>query len=86
LAVFSAGVAFREKHKEKGMLSMPVLDAKALEIDPQGMAFLRSVLRQKPVAPSIASKVVSPRKELPQPLKMRLRLGRRAKDLISSQA
>ncbi len=68
------------------MLSMPVLDAKALEIDPQGMAFLRSVLRQKPVAAPIASKELAPRKELPQPLRMRLRLGRRAKDLIVHQA
>ncbi len=67
------------------MLSMPVLDAKALETDPQGMAFLRSVLRQKPLAPQIASKEVSPRKELPQPLRTRLRLARRAKDLITHQ-
>jgi len=28
--------------------SMPVLDAKALETDPEGMAFLRSVLRPTP--------------------------------------
>ncbi len=33
---------------------MPVLDAKALETDPKGMAFLLSVLRQKstPEAPA----------------------------------
>ncbi len=68
------------------MLSMPVLDAKALEIDPQGMVFLRSVLHQKPPAPKIASEEVLPRKELLASLKMRLRLGRRAKDLISHQA
>jgi hypothetical protein len=56
-----------------------------LEIDPQGMAFLRSVLRQKPLAPQIASKEVSPRKELPLSLKMRVRLAHRAKTLISHQ-
>jgi hypothetical protein len=68
------------------MLSMPVLDAKALETDPTGMAFLRSVLRQTPSTPRIASEEVLSRKELPASLKMRLRLGRRAKDLISNQA
>lgn len=68
------------------MHSMPVLDAKALDLDPQGMDFLRSVLRQKPVASLITSKELASRKELPQPLRMRLRLGRRAKDLIVHQA
>lgn len=65
---------------------MPVLDAKALEIDPRGMAFLKSVLRQKPLASPIEPKGVSPRKELPASLRMRLRLGRRAKALIWHQA
>jgi hypothetical protein len=29
---------------------MPVLDAKALDLDPEGAAFLKSVLRQYPLA------------------------------------
>lgn len=36
---------------------MPVLDAKALKIDPEGMAFLSSVLRQTAPRPAIAKKV-----------------------------
>ena len=65
------------------MLLMPVLDAKALDIDPQGLAFLRGVLRQKPS--QIASEEVSLRKDLPPSLRMRVRLARRARDLISHQ-
>jgi hypothetical protein len=40
---------------------MPVLDAKALEIDPKGAAFLKSVLRPLPVPqepPKEASRIV----------------------------
>lgn len=40
---------------------MPVLDAKALEIDPKGAAFLKSVLRPMPVPqapPKEASRIV----------------------------
>lgn len=40
---------------------MPVLDAKALEIDPTGAAFLKSVLRPMPVPqepPKEASRIV----------------------------
>ncbi len=33
---------------------MPVLDAKALEIDPQGAAFLKSVLRPFPTTSGLA--------------------------------
>jgi hypothetical protein len=39
----------------KGEVAMPVLDAKALKTDPEGLAFLRDVLRpagtEKPAAP-----------------------------------
>jgi hypothetical protein len=43
---------------------MPCLDAKALEIDPEGMAFLRSVLRQNEDAaaavPALPEPAMSP--------------------------
>lgn len=70
----------------KGMLSMPVLDAKALEVDSQGLAFLKSVLRQSPRSTQAVSEEVCPRKELPLSMKTRLRLAHRAKVLISHQA
>jgi hypothetical protein len=39
---------------------MPVLDAKALDTDPEGMAFLRSVIRPTFEQEEVASPPVSP--------------------------
>lgn len=62
---------------------MPMLDAKALEIDPKGMAFLLSVLRQNPVV-TIQPKGLAPRRRLPQNVRMHFRLTRRSKELLSN--
>lgn len=61
---------------------MPVLDAKALETDPKGMAFLLSVLRPNPSAASPQPKEVVPPKSLPQHVRMHFRLTRRSKSLV----
>ena len=62
---------------------MPVLDAKALEIDPKGAAFLLSVLRPSPVTPKLQPKEVTPPKSLPQHVRMHFRLTRRLKPLLT---
>jgi hypothetical protein len=55
----------------KGEVAMPVLDAKALKTDPEGLAFLRDVLRpagtgaEKPAAPLVA--VSRPRRKAAKP-------------------
>lgn len=61
---------------------MPVLDAKALETDPKGMAFLLSVLRPSPSAPSRQPKEVTPPKSLPHNVRMHFRFSRRLKLLL----
>ena len=58
---------------------MPVLDAKALEIDSKGMAFLKSVLR--PRHPS----EVTPKK-MPRMGKIRFHIMKRSRDFIASTA
>jgi hypothetical protein len=64
------------------MLFMPVLDAKALEIDPKGMAFLLRVLRPMPAATRIQPKEVTPSKEVPQNVRMHFRVVRRSKQFL----
>lgn len=54
---------------------MPVLDAKALELDPQGTAFLLSVLRQTP-SPK------APPEEASRLRQIRARVIRRPKELL----
>ncbi|KLK94966.1 hypothetical protein AA309_00480 [Microvirga vignae] len=61
---------------------MPVLDAKALETDPKGMAFLLSVLRQSPSASSLQPKEVAPPRNPPQNVRMHFRFTRRMKQLL----
>jgi len=56
---------------------MPVLDAKALEIDPKGMTFLKSVLR-----PLGSSEV--PPKEAPRLCRIRFHVVKRSRVLASS--
>jgi hypothetical protein len=58
---------------------MPVLDAKALEIDPQGAAFLKSVLRPITLPPV-------PPKETPRTFKVRFHIMRRTRELASGMA
>jgi len=55
---------------------MPVLDAKALEIDPKGMTFLKSILRP------LASSEVAP-KNNPRIVRIRLHLPRRTREAAS---
>ena len=52
---------------------MPVLDAKALEIDPKGTSFLRSILRP------LASSEVTP-KDNPRIGRIRLHIPRRTRE------
>lgn len=61
---------------------MPVLDAKALEVDSKGLAFLLSVLRPSPAASKSQPKEVSRPKSLPQNVRMHFRLARRAKQAL----
>jgi hypothetical protein len=58
---------------------MPVLDAKALEIDPKGMAFLKSVLRPITLPP------VPPR-EIPRTVRIRFHLTRRSREFAAGTA
>jgi hypothetical protein len=55
---------------------MPVLDAKALEIDPKGMIFLKSILRP------LASSEVTP-KDKPRIGRIRLHMPRRAREALA---
>jgi hypothetical protein len=55
---------------------MPVLDAKALEIDPKGMNFLKSILRP------LASSEVTP-KDHSRVIRIRLHLPRRTREAAS---
>ena len=56
---------------------MPVLDAKALEIDPKGAAFLKSVLRPVPEAPP---------KEESRTIKIRFSALKRSRELTPGTA
>jgi hypothetical protein len=58
---------------------MPVLDAKALEIDPKGMTFLKSILR--PLAPSDL-----PPKDTPRKGRIRLYAPRRTREAVAGTA
>jgi len=58
---------------------MPVLDAKALEIDPKGAAFLKSVLR-----PSSILRVTP--KETPKTYRVRFHMMQRSKELLPDPA
>jgi hypothetical protein len=58
---------------------MPVLDAKALEIDPKGMSFLKSILRP------LASSEVTP-KDSPRIGRIRLHLPRRVREAVTGTA
>jgi hypothetical protein len=82
LAVFPAALRSVKTPTKKGMLPMPVLDAKALEIDPKGMAFLLSVLRPSPSASSPQPKEVTPPKSLPHNVRVHFRFSRRMKLLL----
>jgi hypothetical protein len=55
---------------------MPVLDAKALEIDPKGMTFLKSVLRP------LASSEVPP-KESPRICRIRFHVAKRSRAFVA---
>ena len=55
---------------------MPVLDAKALEVDPKGMIFLKSILRP------LASSEVTP-KDNPRIVRIRLHMPRRTREAAS---
>ena len=54
---------------------MPVLDAKALEIDPKGLTFLKSVLR-----PLVNSEVTP--KEAPRVCRIRFHVAKRSRSLL----
>jgi hypothetical protein len=58
---------------------MPVLDAKALEIDPEGAAFLKSVLRPIP-------RPQAPPKEAPRIGKIRFYAVKRSKEYVTGTA
>jgi hypothetical protein len=58
---------------------MPVLDAKALEIDPKGMIFLKSILRP------LASSEVTP-KDNPRVGRIRLHMTRRTREGVTGAA
>ena len=61
---------------------MPVLDAKALENDPKGAAFLTSVLRSQ-VLPKAAPKTMSRVERLHDHARMtEFRMAKRLKDLL----
>ena len=55
---------------------MPVLDAKALEIDPKGMIFLKSILRPR------ASSEVTP-KDKSRAIRIRLHIPRRTREGVA---
>jgi len=61
---------------------MPFLDAKALETDPEGMAFLRSVIgqksRRKKAAPDVSRAVGQPPAQAVPPPDPESRTGKRA--------
>jgi hypothetical protein len=67
---------FRTITNEKEKALMPVLDAKALEIDPKGAAFLKSVLRPLPSSET-------PPKETPRTSRVRFRMAKRSQMLIA---
>lgn len=58
---------------------MPVLDAKALEIDPKGTAFLKSVLR-----PLVSSEV--PPKQMPRIGRVRFHMMKRSREFVAGTA
>lgn len=58
---------------------MPVLDAKALEIDPKGMIFLKSILR-----PPVSSEVTP--KDKPRIGRIRLHIPRRMRESVTGAA
>jgi len=58
---------------------MPVLDAKALEIDPKGATFLKSILRP------LASSEVTP-KDNSRIVRIRLHLPRRVREAVTGTA
>ena len=58
---------------------MPVLEAKALEIDPKGMTFLKSILRP------LASSELAP-KDNPRIGRIRLHMPRRAREGVTGAA
>ena len=58
---------------------MPVLDAKALEIDPKGMIFLKSILRP------LASSEVTPKDKL-RIGRVRLHMPRRTRESLAGTA
>ena len=58
---------------------MPVLDAKALEIDPKGATFLKSILRP------LASSEVTP-KDNSRIARIRLHLPRRVREAVTGTA
>ena len=62
---------------------MPVLDAKALEIDSKGMAFLMSVLHPRADASVAQPNEVPPPKSLPYNVRMYFRSTRRTKPLLT---
>jgi hypothetical protein len=76
---FFVGVAFPDKHKQQGKAPMPVLDAKALEIDPKGMNFLKSILRP------LASSEVTP-KDHPRVSRIRFHMPRRVRVAVAGTA
>jgi hypothetical protein len=61
---------------------MPVLDAKALEIDSKGMAFLLSVLRPHPAASKPQPNEVAPPPSLPHNVRLHFRAIRRVKQVL----
>jgi hypothetical protein len=61
---------------------MPVLDAKALEVDPKGMAFLLGVLRPASRTCALQPKEVTPPKSLPQNVRIRFRFTQRLKPFL----
>ena len=62
---------------------MPVLDAKALDLDPEGAAFLKSVLRQYPL--SKAKPPETPRARIGR-VHFHYRVVRRPKELLKDTA
>ena len=65
---------------------MPVLDAKALTVDPEGMAFLLRVLCPAPLASKLQAKEVPPSQSLSWNVRMHFRINRRTKQLLSNPA
>ncbi|SCY55641.1 hypothetical protein SAMN02927923_01658 [Microvirga guangxiensis] len=61
---------------------MPVLDAKALEVDPKGVAFLKSVLRPHSDAGFSQPHEVAQLKGSARKANMQLRLARHLKQLL----